>query len=156
MKKNYDFVIRSAKWQGVALAVFAALGFLIIVTGICVKLFVLDNLALMILLVCMGCFFLGIGVVGLYVYFTESFELKDGVFRYVKPFRKSQSAAVQDIAQVKIQSVRTPYIVDVVFYDMNGNKLINFYDDGTAFKGNFFLLALKGYNIPVSGVCAYI
>lgn len=94
------------------------------------------------------------GVGGLlcdYICFMEKFELKDGVFSYRKPFKKKQSASVQNIDRVEIRSSKAfiPLLCDVIFYGKDGKKLIHFYDDGTAFRGGKFINALQELYIPI-------
>ena len=84
---------------------------------------------------------------GLYAYKKEEFSLKDGVFTYVKVFRKAQSARVEQIDYVKITR---PGLIKVEFVGKDGKTLISFFDDGTSFgANNVFLNSLFALNIPV-------
>ena len=73
--------------------------------------------------------------------------LKGGVYTYVKPFKRAQSVSRTELKCVTIeQGFPSPRIV---FFDHNDNKVIHFYDDGSAFAGNLFIDSLKAYDIPL-------
>lgn len=92
------------------------------------------------------------GLLCVYICFMEKFELKDGVFRYRKPFKKMQSACVEDVERVTVHDIGAPLlpISTVIFYGKDGKKLINFLDDGTSFRGGQFINALQALNISIS------
>ena len=92
-------------------------------------------------------FFSVLGAVGIYVYIKEKFTLKDGVYFYSKPFLKSQTARAVDIHYLKIET--TGKLLKVELFDKEGRKLINFLDDGTAFKSGEFIESLAYYKIPI-------
>lgn len=83
---------------------------------------------------------------GFYVDKKEKFVLKDGEFKYVKIFRKSQSIKIEEIERVDIVH---SLIGKVIFYDKQGNKKLYFLDDGTAADNPIFLNALMQLNIDV-------
>ena len=82
---------------------------------------------------------------GIYIYFRERFVFKNGIYKYVKPFKKSQSAYYEDIAYVEVKG--KGMFMDVIFWGKDGTKLINFYDDGTSFRSGEFERSLKANNI---------
>lgn len=106
---------------------------------------------------------------GIHMYRTEEFCLENGTYFYRKPFKRDQSAHHAEIEYVSVRAIpmggrfcqishfrakdirtRPNYmIVDVVFYDKNGNKLINFYDDGLAFEDGSFERSLRAFNIKI-------
>ncbi len=147
---NYDFEIKNAQWIKVAATVFASLGALTAVSGM---IFVMTGTEIgassfvpIALIVC-GDFFFIFGVAVLYPAITEKFVLSDGVFHYYKPFGKDQSAAADAVVEIRIRRINAS-TVDVVFCDRNGNKLIDFRDDGTVFKSGEFEKALTALSIP--------
>ena len=86
----------------------------------------------------------------LYVYNKEEFSLQNGEYKYVKVFKKTQSARVEDISYVKITRRG---LIKVEFFDKSEKVVISFYDDGTSFGyNNVFLNSLFAFNIPVKQV----
>jgi DNA polymerase-3 subunit delta' len=58
---------------------------------------------------------------GLYIWYKEKFYFQNETFTYVKPFSKSQSAAVSQISRVEIS---TSGLIRVTFIGKNGEKLL--------------------------------
>ena len=92
-------------------------------------------------------FFSLLGGLLLYTYIRESFSLKNGVYTYVKPFKRAQSVSRTELKCVTIEPGFS--ISRIVFYDKNDTKVMHFYDDGSAFTGNLFIDSLKAYDIPL-------
>lgn len=148
---DYDFEITNPPWTKVAATVLAIFGALVVIAGIILGIFrdaIGMPFAAQIIIIALGAFFFIIGAVALFAAIEERFMLSHGVFYYNKPFRKNQSASAEKVAEVRIRRV-TLAMIDVVFCDADGNKLINFYDDGTALKNGEFEKALAALNIPV-------
>lgn len=149
---NVDFTIKNPLWAWIISWVLTAIGFgTVAVVTVLYFTISMDDVLFSVLEAGGGVF----GVMGLlcdYICFMEKFELKDGVFRYRKPFKKKQSASVQDIDRVEVHSSKAfiPILCDVIFYGKDGKKLINFLDDGTSFQGGQFIRALQALNIPIS------
>lgn len=150
MNRAYDFEIKNPKWQTVFFCVMIAISLLILTASVIVPWLRSGSLppknTLVQALVISG-FFLFLGIMGLYVCFTEEFSLENGVFYYVKPFRKNQSARVEQVARVELQIKAG--ILNIVFLDRDGNRLINFYDDGTALRNGQLARALEAWHIPL-------
>ena len=95
-------------------------------------------------------FFALIGYLLVYIYHRECFAFQNGVFFYRKVFAKTETARISDVREVCY--LRSGLFVKVIFYGKNGETLISFFDDGTAFKNGAFERALKAYRIPISQV----
>ena len=147
---NCDFVIKNPRWALAIAWTFAALGLTAVIAATALHFSTALNDTAFIAWEAAGSAFAFIGLLCVYVGMMEKFELKDGVFSYRKPFKKTQSAAVEDVARVAVYGTVSlkSWISDVVFYDKDGNKLINFYDDGTAFRDGKFERALIALKIP--------
>jgi len=84
---------------------------------------------------------------GLFVYFRERFIYKNGIYKYIKPFKKSQSAYYEDVEFVEVKG--KGILIDVIFWGKDGTKLISFYDDGTAFRSGEFERSLIANKISI-------
>ena len=84
---------------------------------------------------------------GLYVDKKEEFSLNDGVFTYVKIFKKRQSVKVENIDYVIIRKAGVLY--KVKFVNKKAETALSFLDDGTAFDDDIFINALNALHIPV-------
>lgn len=91
-------------------------------------------------------FFAILGGFIIYVTKTEEFSLLDGVYTYVKPFKKNQSASVNDIYYVQIRG--TKKFLNVKLFNEQDKPLLGFLDDGTAFRGGSFIDSLRKHGIP--------
>ncbi len=87
------------------------------------------------------------GVILFYVYKVECFKLENGSFYYIKPFRKSQTAKVEDIHHVAVYAIGL--LKHVYFYDKDNKTLLSFLDDRTSFFSGEFERALAAYGIPI-------
>lgn len=147
---NCDFVIQNPRWMFVVCVIFAALGLAAVIVATALHFTIALNDTAFIAWEAAGAALSFFGLLCVYVCMMERFELKDGVFSYRKPFKKKQSAKVEDVARVAKygSNALIPLLSDVVFYDKDGNKLINFYDDGTAFRDGKFEIALIELKIP--------
>lgn len=92
-------------------------------------------------------FIVAVCVFGLYVYKKEEFSLNDGVFTYVKIFKKRQSVKVENIDYVIIRKAGVLY--KVKFVNKKAETALSFLDDGTAFDDDVFINALNALHIPV-------
>src|SRR5574344_98001 len=128
-KEKHEFEISSPKWMRNFFIVCCILSFLpIIIVGILELLGLINNIVNKVSLV-LGIFAV-IGLLGLYTYYTEKFSYIDGVYYYNKPFKKNQQTKSNLIDHVELRlQVKVQYM-DVIFFDVNNKKLINFYDDG--------------------------
>ena len=145
--ENCDFEIRNPKWSKyvfIGLAIFLILvffaGFVLFFVGV-FKDFWNEVAPLLIIPIIPS----PIVILGLYVYKKESFSLKDGEFKYVKPFKKAQSVRVEEIEKVIIE--RNAFI-KVYFIDKSGRIKMDFLDDGTSFRDTSFVNALIKLKIP--------
>ncbi len=146
---NCDFVIKNPLWARVMAWVVAVIGLLTVVIGGIVYAVSPYSHGVLVGVECAGAGVAALGILCVYVGYMEKFELKNGVFSYRKPFKRKQSAAVEEIAKVvKDSQALVPLVSDVVFYGKDGKKLIHFYDDGTAFFDGKFESALIELNIP--------
>ena len=94
----------------------------------------------------MPAFTLSVSLLGLYCYKKEKFIFKDGVFTYIKVFKKTQSAPAESISEVIFR--KNMLLVKVEFINKKGEPVISFLDDGTAFENVTFLDTLKKLEIP--------
>jgi hypothetical protein len=135
-EKDY-FLIRAPKWQ---LILFIVLLFLSLSGFISALFFLdlgkLDNGDFIPISIICGLFFF-LGILGIYVWNKELMKYENGILTYVKIFKKSQSAKVTDIKYFFIGN--TGNMIKVVLIDEVGETLINFIDDGTAFRTGDFL-----------------
>lgn len=83
---------------------------------------------------------------GLYIVKKEKFTLKNGEFKYDKPFKKAQSVKINEIERVDIYH---GLLGKVEFYTKNGEKKLYFMDDGTAANNPLFLEAVLILQIKV-------
>lgn len=151
---NYDFEIKAPRWQRnffyvvgmIALAVMITLAVLY-VNGKIFK----DNLTDFLGWESLPAIFVISSLFGIYVWWREVFRFRDGVFTYVKPFKRSQTAKASEIAVVKT-SIWGNRFLKVVFLNSNEEALISFLDDGAAFRNGKFQRALQWLNIPLRGV----
>lgn len=149
MDNYYDFQIRSKRWQRyfmyLTLAVSSTLAVLVVL--LCGLQILPENYWLILLLPGLLIVLSGLGT---YVALVERFTLKDGLFYYRKPFLKSQSAQVSDVA--KVQLIGGTFGIDTVeFLDAEGNVLISFLDDGTCIRNEAFRHAIVGLEIENVG-----
>lgn len=146
-KKKCEFEISSPKWMKTFFIIFSFIGVLpIIIIGVLEVLEIITGVLLPV--ACLCGMIAVIGLLGLYVYHTEKFSYIDGVYYYNKPFKKNQKTQYNLIDHVELRLPVNIRLMDVVFLDKNDNKLINFYDDGTAFRKNLFLKSLEYNRIP--------
>lgn len=145
-------MIKNPLWARVASWVVAALGLLTVAIGGIVYAVSPYARGGFIGVECAGAGVAALGLLCTYVGFMEKFELKNGVFTYRKPCKRKQSASVKEIEKVVKygSNAAIPVLSDIVFYGKDGKKLIHFYDDGTAFLGGKFELALIELKIPFS------
>ena len=143
-----EFCITAPKWQRIFFYVFLAIGIAAVI-GLTVFYFI-DSSEPMIFLfaLAVGFLFIGLAVLGLYVAHKEKFIFKDKLFTYVKPFKKSQSAHIDDIARVEIRRGGA-IVFEIVFIGKDGATLINFLDDGTSLRHNQLVRALMFYEIAI-------
>lgn len=73
--------------------------------------------------------------------------MNDGVFTYVKIFKKRQSVKVENIDYVIIRKAGVLY--KVKFVNKKAETALSFLDDGTAFDDDIFINALNALHIPV-------
>ena len=146
MENNYDFYTQNPKWQKIFFIVFLALSVAGIVTMTILMFTIKLDLQAFIALICIFAFFLLLSLLGVYVCIKEKFYFQNQTFTYVKPFKKSQSADVSQIARVELSFGS---FIKVDFIGKNGEKLISFLDNGTSFKNKYFEKALFYYNIPI-------
>ena len=142
-----NFEIRAPKWSYVLFVGMLCLGIALIIAGIALQLAKVNETIFA--LAIMGAFFAILSLLGIYAYKKESFILEGGVYTYNKVFKKSQSAHVHEISHIEV-TVGSGMFMNVVFYGKDGSKLINFLDDGTAFKDGIFEKSLEAYNIPLN------
>ena len=143
---SYDFCIQSPKWQRntfFGFLIFGGVG--PIVMTILWLIFQFDW-GILVGSMILFAFPLFLAPLGLYVWYKEKFLLKDGTFTYIKPFKNSQSAKVEDLLRVEISLAGIPR---VTFIGKNGEKLISFLDDGTCINKNVFVSSLMHYDIPI-------
>jgi len=154
---NCDFVIRNPLWARVITWVVAVCGLLTVAIGGIVYAVSPYSHSVLVGVECAGAGVAAFGILCVYVGIMEKFELKNGVFTYRKPFKRKQSAAIEDIEKVVRYGSKAwmPILSDVVFYGKDGKKLIHFYDDGTAFLGGKFEMALIELKIPYSFYAPY-
>jgi len=146
MENNCDFVIGVKKWQKVFVIVALIVGLAGLVAAAILyslKIWSISK-AWTFLILAFG--FTFAGGIGTYSSIKEKCVLSNGVFTYEKPFKKNQSAKVEDVGKVVLKSAGV--FVDVIFYGKNGEKLINFYDDGTVAYNVVFADALSLLGIP--------
>lgn len=146
--KGVEFTIKSPLWAGIFSWAVLIIGILGLITG---AVFMIPGIPIafevkMCVLIGGGALIL-FGALMLYVYRKERFSLKDGVFDYIKPFKKSQSARASEINHIAVYA--SGMLVRVVFYDKDHETLISFLDDGTAFRSGEFERALEAYGIPI-------
>ena len=144
-EENFDFCITAPKWQKICFIVFAVLG-----TGWMIGISIFFIVEPTVIgsfwgALSVGFFLDVISAIGLYAYHKEKFIFKDGLFTYVKTFKKSQSARIEDISCVCLTLSGFP---KVTFYSHKKEVLISFLDDGTAFNNQAFLTAIMAYGIP--------
>lgn len=141
-----DFEIRAPRWHYTLFVVTLILGVIVSIAGIVLH---FANVAETIIAISfLGLFFVALSLFGIYVYKKESFILEGGLYTYNKVFKKSQSAYAKDIKVVKV-TFGGGMIMKVIFYGKDGSELIDFLDDGTAFKDGRFEKSLEAYNIPL-------
>ena len=150
-KSPYDFCITVPKWHMILFFVCLSVGSVGAVVVTIVYLLDSSQFAMFISLLFVSLLFVVISALGIYVGKKEKFVLQEKVFTYVKPFKKSQSAHIDDIARVEMRG-GSGALLRVVFLDKEGKPLINFLDDGTSLKGNKLFSALMYYNIPIVNV----
>ncbi len=148
---NVDFVIRNPLGVRILGWVMTAVGLIVMAVITPLYFTVSVEYTLFVPLETAGASLAGAGLLCGYIGIMEKFELRDGVFSYRKPFKKGQSASIQEIDRVEVCGSKAffPLLVDVIFFDKDGKKLIHFYDDGTLFRGGKFLNALQELHIPI-------
>ncbi len=140
-----DFEIRAPKWQYALFVAMLCLGIALIITGIILQLAQVDETIFVLSI--LGAFFAILSLFGIYAYKKESFILEGGRYTYNKVFKKSQSVHASEVAEI-VAYLGTGMFMKVVFYGKDGSELIDFLDDGTAFKDGRFEKSLEAYNIP--------
>lgn len=146
VNNKYDFCIKNPIWQRnifIGFLIFGAVG--AVVMTIFWLIFQFDW-GFLVGAMIMFAFPILLSPLGLYIWYKEKFYFQNETFTYVKPFSKSQSAAVSQISRVEIS---TSGLIRVTFIGKNGEKLLSFLDNGTSFRNNHFIAALMHYNIPV-------
>lgn len=147
--KNIEFEIRSALWQRIVMYVTAIIGVagaIVTTPLICLDLIPGKNTWGIIII----CGILAvIGGVGTYVALWEKFVLKDGVFIYRKPFRRTCRARIEDLAAVSVTGVR---LLSVEFLGRDGKEIFSVLDDGTMLRSGEFVRALDALGIDRKGV----
>lgn len=143
-----DFEIKAPKWAGVFSWCLTVIGALCMLAGAVLMIPAIPAaLGLKLGLLIGGAAGVVFGALLLHIYYKEKFTLKNGLFCYVKPFRKSQSANVSEINHVTLHT--SGIMTHVRFYDEKGNVLISFLDDGTSFRSGEFINALSAFKIPI-------
>lgn len=145
-KGPVNFCIMAAKWQRNTFVGFLVFGIVGPIVMTILWLIIRFDWGILVGSMIIFAIPLLISPLGLYIYHKEKFILKDKIFTYIKPFKKSQSASVEEIARVEIIGRG---FMNIVFIGKNNEKLIHFYDDGTALKKRYLTTALMYYNIPL-------
>lgn len=148
MENIYDFCTQNRKWQRNFFMVVLILGIVGILAMLIFWLIFKFEWGILVAVICILAFVCLISSLGLYVWYKEKFYFKNETFTYIKPFKKSQSAVVSQILRVET-SLTARGFLRVDFIGKNGEKLLSFLDDGTAFRNNYFERALFYYNIPI-------
>lgn len=145
--ESCDFVITNPRWVFNFFLVAGILSLIGITVFLVLFLVYNNNMdgGFVSMMVALGILLIICGL-GVYICLTEKFILKDGVYFYNKPFKRNQSARVEDLAGVEIRACGR--FVDVIFWGKSGKKLIHFYDDGTVFSKGLFELSLIKNGIP--------
>ncbi|MBR2023153.1 MAG: hypothetical protein IJ996_01375 [Clostridia bacterium] len=144
-ENHYDFCIKSPKWQRNTFFGFLAFGGIgSIVITVLWLIFSFDWGIWLVALLGLSIPLL-ISVFGLYVWYREKFCFENETFTYVKPFGKTQSAKISDVARVEMSAT---VFIRVTMIGKNGETLLFFHDDGTALR-NAFTAVLMHYNIPL-------
>jgi len=141
MIESYDekdyFLIRAPKWQLIFFIVILFLSLAGFITALVfLDLGKLDSEDFIPICIICGLFFF-LGILGIYGWNKELMKYEMGILTYVKISKKSQSAKVTDIKYFYIGN--TGNMIKVVLIDEVGNTLINFIDDGSAFRTGDFL-----------------
>ena len=147
-KSPYDFCITAPKWQMILFFVCLALGSVGAVVVTIVYLLDSSQLAMFVSLLFVSLFFVVLSLLGIYAGKKEKFIFQEKVFTYIKPFKKSQSAHIDEIVRVELKG-GSGAMLRVVFIDKEDKTLLSFLDDGTSLKGNKLFSALMYYDIPI-------
>lgn len=142
-----EFEIKSPKWSLVLYSVLLSIGLIaLIVLTILLYLKILPWPCFAFIFVTLILIIPSIFCI--YAYYKEKFYFKDGTYGYIKPFKKSNFAKLSEIDHVEIRTKGESIFITVVFIGKNGNDLIKFLDDGTAFIDGLFIKSLEINNIP--------
>ena len=96
-------------------------------------------------IIAFGAFLLIIGGIGIYAIHTERFTLKDGVYTYRAPFKKTVSLTVEEIGRVDVNLKKSPFRVE--FFGKDGEKLLRINDSGFVFGKGYFGRSLAHFRI---------
>lgn len=141
------FIIRAQKFVyyfGVCVFIPCALSALVCLIGVLFAGFTSSASAFMFVML----MFMLIGALLIYTFFKEKFVFDGETFTYHRPFLKAKSAALGEIAFVKLQY--SGAYINVFFVSPTGKTILKFLDDGTSFRTGEFLQALAKHNIPLS------
>ncbi|MDE7082615.1 MAG: hypothetical protein K2O89_02805 [Clostridia bacterium] len=86
-------------------------------------------------------------VFGLYTFYKEEFSLKDGVFKYVKVFKKDIIFKAITISCVYMHPIG--YKTKIEFVNKKGENAATVFDDGTILQDGILLDALEKLGIEV-------
>ena len=144
--KIEKFLIKNPQWAFVSAIVLTVLsGFLCIVLSVMFCLKIIDKV--MFIAILSMCVFLAlIGLFCIYGCKKEKFIFENETFTYIKVFKKTQSAKLEDIEKVEIDY---SLLIKVRMFDSQGKILLGFLDDGTAFADGNFVKVLKQRNVKV-------
>lgn len=145
------FEIRNRRWQRIFMYVTLALGLTgVMVTTplVCMDLVPGINTWALPLIFLM---FAVAGGFGTYVAAWEKFFLKDGVFVYQKPFKRTCKARAGELSAVRAMNINAR-IIKVEFLGQNGETIFSVLDDGMMFRDGKFAAALEALEIPGKGL----
>ncbi len=143
---NGEFRIKQPKWMVnfvIVLAVFSVIGILLFV-----GLTIFVNTTFWIGIVVSFSLLL-LFILGIYSGVKEEFIFKDGEFIYIGLI-KVRRCRLSDVKKVLATFLPNGAArVKISFLDINGKKLLSFYDVGHVFKNGKFEKCLFYYNIPL-------
>jgi hypothetical protein len=146
MSNTYDFCIQPPKWQKIffIVAIIFSVALSVIVTVL--WLIFRFDWGLLVGAIFLAVFVSSLSLLGLWVFKKDKFCLQGETFIWSKPFKKTKTVAVEQIARVEVSG----NIFDkITFIGKNEGKILSFNDDGKAFANNNFLSALSHYDIPI-------
>ncbi len=144
-EKIEKFLIKNPQWVFVTSIMVAVIG---VTISVVLTLLLCLGMAHPVFIVadCLSAVIALIGLFCIYGCKKEKFIFENETFTYVKIFKKTQSARLEDIDKVVI---KYSLISKVKMYDIQGNVLLNFIDDGTSFADGSFIKVLKQRNVKV-------